>query len=145
MRLSLIGACYIFGFACLAVSPSAADSHLVRELDAYCVSVEGTRKGVAASQDGATNFYVQRPGELLKITLSIHSRRTVSLWHAELDAAGFDDMEERDLNAPYCAIERVSAGQMHGVQWREGETPAALIDVFAAMLAAEPNAHAIEQ
>lgn len=134
MRLEVIGSFMTVATICLSSSPSPA-SPFVRELDAYCVSRDGARQGVAASQDGATNSYVQHPGRPLELTRSVHSRRTVSHWHAQLDAAGFDDMDGPELDAPYCAIQRVQKGQSHVLQWRESEAPpAALADLFAAML-----------
>lgn len=138
MRQFIIGVCVL---ASAVVSPAVADSQFVRELDAYCVSSDGTREGVAASQDGATNFYVQRPTGTLQIVRSSHNRRAVSHWHARLDAAGFAAMEWRDLDAPYCAIERLQAGRLHRVQWREDGEPAALGEIFASMLGAQTNSH----
>lgn len=134
MRLDMIGTYIIIGITGLTVSASAADSPFVRELDAYCVSADGVRRGVAASQDGATNSYVQHPSQEPLITRSVHSRRTVSRWHTALNAAGFDTLAGTEAEAPYCAIERIQYGQSHDVQWRDGETPAALVDVFGSML-----------
>jgi len=145
MRQFLTGVYLVTSALAFAVSAAAADGQFVRELEAYCVSGDGTREGVAASQDGATNSYVQRPGETVEIMQSAHNRRVVSLWHARLDAAGFDTMEGRELDAPYCAIERVQAGQMHGVQWREGEAPAALAEIFATMLGSQSNSQGVEK
>jgi len=136
MRQFIIGVCVL---ASAVVSPAAADSQFVRELDAYCVSSDGTREGVVASQDGATNFYVQRPSGTLEIVRSLHNRRAVSHWHARLDAAGFAVMEWQELDAPYCAIERLQAGRLHRVQWREDEGPTALDEIFASMLGAQIN------
>lgn len=109
------------------------------ELDAYCVAAEGTRFGVAASQDGATNSYVWPRGSDIEITRSVHSRRTVSLWHAELDLAGFDRLASRDIPPPYCAIERQEQGQLHLVRWPKGQAPPSIAAVFAAMLADNPS------
>lgn len=118
--------------------PSYGGESAVRELDAYCVAAEGTRFGVAASQDGATNSYVWPRGSDIEITRSVHSRRTVSLWHAELDLAGFDRLASRDIPPPYCAIERQEQGQLHLVRWPKGQTPPSIAAVFAAMLADNP-------
>jgi hypothetical protein len=139
MRLKVIGSSMTIAMICVAATPLAA-SPFVREIDAYCVSRDGVRQGVAASQDGATNAYVQHPGQPPELTRSVHSRRTVSHWHAQLDAAGFKDMEGPELDAPYCAIQSVQAGQVHIVQWRDREAPpAALVDLFATMLDAKPS------
>ncbi|GEM_PF-2319211 len=124
------------GLLCL---PSHGGESSVRELDAYCVGAEGTRIGVAASQDGATNNYVWPLGSDMKIIRSVHSRRTVSLWHAELDLAGFDRLASRDISPPYCAIERSEKGQFHVVRWPEGQTPPSIAAVFAAIHLAGPK------
>lgn len=134
MRHSLIGACLATCITAVSASEAAAHSQFVRELDVYCVSGDGTREGVAASQDGATSYYVQRSGETPEILKSVHSRRTVSLWHAALDAAGFNAMEGPKLDAPHCAIERAQSGQVHYVRWREGEIPQSLAEVFVAII-----------
>jgi hypothetical protein len=118
--------------------PSYAGENAVRELDVYCVAAEGARFGVAASQDGATNSYVWPRGSDIEITRSVHSRRTVSLWHAELDLAGFDRLASRDIPPPYCAIEREEQGRLHVVRWPKGQTPPSIAAVFAAMLADNP-------
>lgn len=112
-----------------------ADGPFVRELDAYCVTTDGTRSGVAASQDGATNGYIWQPGSDIKITRGVHNRRTVSEWHKTLDQAGFNTLSGSDVSAPYCAIERVEQGKSHTVRWAEDSAPEPLEAVFAAMLA----------
>jgi hypothetical protein len=56
----------------------------------------------------------------MEIILGVHSRRTVSHWHAELDLTGFYRLASVDIPAPYCAIEREGQGQLHVVRWPEG-------------------------
>jgi hypothetical protein len=134
----LLRAVLTMGIAGLFCCPSFAGDSSVRELDAYCVSADGTRSGVAASQDGATNTYVWPHGADIKIIRSTHSRRTVSAWHAELDQTGFERLTSLDIPPPYCAIGREQEGQLHVVRWPEGQTPPSFAAVFAAMLAGSP-------
>nr|WP_314262460.1 hypothetical protein [uncultured Devosia sp.] len=122
------------GIAGLSCFPSLASESTVRELDAYCITAEGTRMGVAASQDGATNTYVWPHGADMEITRSAHNRMIVSLWHRELDLIGFDSLTSHAIPPPHCAIAREEQGQYHVVRWPEGQTPPSLAAVFAAML-----------
>lgn len=119
----MIGTYFIFGIIGLTVSVSAAQSRFERELDAYCVATDGTRRDVAASQDGATNSYTRYLGEECVIARSVHSRRTVSRWHAQLDAADFDTLAGTEMKAPYCAnfvnraVARCQAFEAHSFTW----------------------------
>ncbi|WP_343315441.1 hypothetical protein AAIB41_11550 [Brucella sp. BE17] len=128
-------AAMVIGIGGVLTSPVMSDGRYVRELDAYCVTADGIRSGVAASQDGATNFYVQRLGAEMEFTRSVHSRHTVSQWHAMLDRVGFNEMLSADIAAPYCGIERTEHGRVHKVIWAKGAVPEPLSDVFASMLA----------
>ncbi|VDS03535.1 hypothetical protein DEVEQU_00658 [Devosia equisanguinis] len=117
--------------------PAFADEPFARELDAYCVTADGTRTGVAASQDGATNIYVWQPRAEPIIIRSVHSRRTVSQWHRLLDEAKLDAMPTSEVPAPYCAIERTERGRLHSVRWELGAGPQSLAPIFGAIPAAK--------
>lgn len=118
----------------LTVTAANGDSSQIRELSAYCISADGLRTGVDASQDGATLAYVEALDGTWTMVRTVHSRRKVSLWHVALDAAGFDAMEMPGSAGPHCAIERLRYGKTHAVSWPEGETPSALLDVFGAIM-----------
>lgn len=118
----------------LTVTAANGDSRHIRELNVYCISADGLRTGVDASQDGATLAYVEALDGTRKMVRTLHSRQKVSLWHVALDAAGFDAMEVPEAAGPHCGIERLRHGKTHTVHWPKGETPSALLDVFGSIM-----------
>ncbi|MHA6732113.1 hypothetical protein [Devosia sp. A369] len=112
-----------------------AQDHSARELGIYCQAADGTRQGIAASQDGATLVYTHHPDAREELLRFVHSRRTVALWHAQLDAVGFDAMASLEPDADFCAISRTRAGDTHQVAWpRDAAPPAPIAALFEAIM-----------
>ncbi len=118
----------------LLAKPVLGDPSSIRELDAYCVNIDGERVGVAASQDGATLAYTQASREGLVMVRTVHNRQSVARWHAALDAVGFETMDMPLPARPFCTIERTLDGSFHRLTWSESDTPVALADLFQGIM-----------
>ncbi|MHA6690899.1 hypothetical protein [Devosia sp. A449] len=118
-----------------SASAALANDASIRELDVYCLAADGTRGGVAASQDGATLVYTQQPNAAEDALHFVHSRSVVAQWHAQLDAAGFDGLATVEPAGDFCAIKRTQAGHVHQIAWpRDAAPPAPLGALFEAIM-----------